>query len=192
QPQQMPQAAPAQPSADAQQGSAAAAGRAMSLANRVGMNNQVREGDLDLNTALRKMLEMGGSDLHVTVGAPPMVRVDGGLTPLDGFPVNTPEMLQRVLYSILSQKQREQFEEELELDFAYALVGEARFRVNLYQQRDSIGAAFRVIPYEILPLESLGIPPVVGNFAGLPRGLVLVTGPTGSGKSTTLASIIDL
>lgn len=159
---------------------------------RVGMNNEVREGDLDLNAALRRMLQMGGSDLHLTVGAPPMVRVDGGLSPLEGFEVQKPENIQRVLYAVLSQKQREQFEEELELDFAYALVGEARFRVNVYQQRDSLGAAFRVIPYEILPLESLGIPPVVANFAGLPRGLVLVTGPTGSGKSTTLASIIDL
>ena len=159
---------------------------------RVGMNNEVREGDLDLNAALRRMLQMGGSDLHLTVGAPPMVRIDGGLSPLEGFEVQKPENIQRVLYAVLSQKQREQFEEELELDFAYALVGEARFRVNVYQQRDSLGAAFRVIPYEILPLESLGIPPVVANFAGLPRGLVLVTGPTGSGKSTTLASIIDL
>jgi len=152
----------------------------------------VREGDLDLNAALRRMLQLGGSDLHLTVGAPPMARVDGGLVPLEGFDIQKPDGLRRVLYSVLSQRQRETFEEELELDFAYALVGEARFRVNLYQQRDSLGAAFRVIPYEILPLESLGIPPVVANFAGLPRGLVLVTGPTGSGKSTTLASIIDL
>jgi twitching motility protein PilT len=164
----------------------------MPVGSRVGMNNEVREGDLDLNTALRRMLQLGGSDLHLTVGAPPMARVDGGLTPLEGFDTQKPDAIQRVLYSVLSQRQREQFEEELELDFAYALVGEARFRVNLYQQRDSLGAAFRVIPYEILPLESLGIPPVVANFAGLPRGLVLVTGPTGSGKSTTLASIIDL
>ncbi len=121
-----------------------------------------------------------------------MARVDGALTQLEGFALLKPDAVQRVMYSILSQKQREQFEAELELDFAYALVGEARFRVNLYQQRDSLGAAFRIIPYEIQPLESLGIPPVVGNFAGIPRGLVLVTGPTGSGKSTTLASIIDL
>ena len=169
-----------------------AARASVPMGNRVGMNNEVREGDLDLNAALRRMLQLGGSDLHLTVGAPPMARVDGGLAPLEGFDIQKPESLHRVLYSVLSQRQREQFEEELELDFAYALVGEARFRVNLYQQRDSLGAAFRVIPYEILPLESLGIPPVVANFAGLPRGLVLVTGPTGSGKSTTLASIIDL
>ncbi len=159
---------------------------------RVGMNNEAREDDFDLNGALRRMLKLGGSDLHVTVGAPPMARVDGSLSPLEGFKTLDGEELQRVIYSILSQKQREDFEANLELDFAYALVGEARFRVNVYMQRDSVGAAFRVIPYEIKPLESLGIPPVVGNFAGLPRGLVLVTGPTGSGKSTTLASVIDL
>ena len=87
----------------------------------------------------------------------------------------------------LTQKQREKFEEELELDFAYSVPGKARFRVNVYRQRESLGAAFRLIPYEIKPLEALGIPPAVSNFAGLPRGLVLVTGPTGSGKSTTLA-----
>jgi len=159
---------------------------------RIGMAEQRRDGDLDLNTALRRMLQLGGSDLHLTVGASPTARVDGALGALEGYEPLKPEGLQRTLYGILSQKQRELFEQELELDFAYALVGEARFRVNMYMQRDSVGAAFRVIPYEILPLESLGIPPVVANFAGLPRGLVLVTGPTGSGKSTTLASIIDL
>lgn len=160
--------------------------------SRLGMNQEAQPGDLDLNSALRKMLALGGSDLHCTVGAPPMARVDGALNPLEGFEILKPDSIRRVLFGILSQRQREQFEEELELDFAYQLVGEARFRVNLYQQRDSVGAAFRTIPYEIRPLEALGVPPVVGNFAGLPRGLVLVTGPTGSGKSTTLASIIDL
>jgi twitching motility protein PilT len=150
------------------------------------------EEDLDLEAALRTMIEMGGSDLHITTGAPPTIRVDGKLTPLEGFPVLNPDRIQRAMYAILTQRQREQFEENLELDFAHAVRGVARFRVNLYQQRDSLGAAFRVIPYEIKPLEELGIPAVVGNFAGLPRGLVLVTGPTGSGKSTTLAAIIDL
>ena len=170
----------------------AAAANSQTTAGRLGMNQEAQPGDLDLNLALRKMLALGGSDLHCTVGAPPMARVDGALLALEGFEVLKPDPIRRVMFGILSQRQREQFEEELELDFAYQLVGEARFRVNLYQQRDSIGAAFRIIPYEIKPLESLGIPPVVGNFAGLPRGLVLVTGPTGSGKSTTLASIVDL
>jgi twitching motility protein PilT len=97
-----------------------------------------------------------------------------------------------MMYAVLTQRQREKFEEELELDFAYAVPGKARFRVNLYKQRDAVGAAFRLIPYEIKPLEELGVPPVVSNFAMLPRGFVLVTGPTGSGKSTTLASLVDL
>jgi twitching motility protein PilT len=97
-----------------------------------------------------------------------------------------------VLYAAVTQSQREKFEAELELDFAFAVPGRARFRVNYYNQRDSVGAAFRLIPYEIKSLESLGIPPVVANFAGLPRGFVLVTGPTGSGKSTTLAAVVDL
>jgi twitching motility protein PilT len=97
-----------------------------------------------------------------------------------------------MMYAIVTQKQREKFEAELELDFAYAVPGKARFRVNLYRQRDALGAAFRLIPYEIKKLEDLGVPPSVANLAMLPRGFVLVTGPTGSGKSTTLASIIDL
>src|SRR5665647_811312 len=133
-----------------------------------------------------------GADLHITTGAPPTVRLDGRLVHLEGYKMMTPDGIQRTMYSILTQRQRETFEENLELDFAHAVRGVARFRVNLYQQRDSLGAAFRVIPYEIKPLDGLGVPPVVANFAGLPRGLVLVTGPTGSGKSTTLASIIDL
>ncbi len=149
-------------------------------------------GDLDIALALTHMFESGGSDLHLTVGVPPNIRLHGELRPLEGFPQLTRPVLQRVLYSILTQKQREKFEEDLELDFAYALPGKARFRVNLYRQRESVGAAFRLIPYEIKSLEELGIPPTVSNFAGLPRGMVLVTGPTGSGKSTTLAGLIDL
>jgi len=145
-----------------------------------------------LAEVLGEMLDAGASDLHVTVGAHPMLRLRGELTPLEQYPKLSREALQRTLYSILTQKQRDKFETELELDFSYALPGRSRFRVNIYRQRESVGAAFRVIPYEIKPLEDLGIPPVVGNFAGLPRGLVLVTGPTGSGKSTTLASIVDL
>ena len=159
---------------------------------RIGMSQKPGENDLDLESALRKMIEMGASDLHITSGAPPTVRMDGALKSLEGYPLLMPDEIQRTIYSILTQRQRETFEEELELDFAFAVRGVARFRVNLYQQRDALGAAFRVIPYEILPLEQLGVPPIVANFASLPRGLVLVTGPTGSGKSTTLASIIDL
>ena len=163
-----------------------------SVGSRVGMSQERQDSDLDINSALRALLKLGASDLHVTSGVPPMVRLDGALTPLEGFDRLTPESLQRSLYGILTQAQRERFEEELELDFSYSVIGESRFRVNLYRQRDSLGAAFRVIPYEIKPLEALGIPEVVAGFAQLPRGLVLVTGPTGSGKSTTLASLVDL
>ncbi|WP_317618860.1 type IV pilus twitching motility protein PilT [Cellulomonas palmilytica] len=161
-------------------------------AARVGMAQERQEGDVQVDEVLAKMVELGASDAHFTTGAPPMVRISGSLKPLEGFGPLMPDPLRRALYAILTQKQRETFEANLELDFSHAVRGLARFRVNLYQQRESIGAAFRVIPYEIKPLEDLGVPAVVANFAGLPRGLVLVTGPTGSGKSTTLAAIVDL
>ncbi len=150
------------------------------------------DGEAILDEALAAMVQIGASDLHLTTGAPPTVRLAGELRPLEGFAPLEGDGLRRALYAVLTQKQREKFEANLELDLSYSVRGLARFRLNLYQQRESIGAAFRVIPYEIKPLEQLGVPPVVANFAGLPRGLVLVTGPTGSGKSTTLASIIDL
>ena len=152
----------------------------------------LREEDFSLIDALTQMLDRGASDLHLTSAAKPTIRVSGELVPLDDFEVLTPPVLQRVVYAILTQAQRLKFEEQLELDFAYSLPGRARFRVNVYRQRDAVGAAFRVIPFEIKTLESLGIPPSVSNFASLPRGFVLVTGPTGSGKSTTLASLVDL
>lgn len=161
-------------------------------AGRSSTEQGLRADDLNLPMVLTHMLERGASDLHLTSGARPTIRVRGELMPLDEFPVLTPPVLQRVLYAMLNQKQRERYEEVLELDFSHSLPGQARFRVNVFRQRESIGAVFRTIPFEILALESLGIPPVVGKFASLPRGLVLVTGPTGSGKSTTLASILDL
>ncbi|MCB0900227.1 MAG: type IV pilus twitching motility protein PilT [Actinobacteria bacterium] len=152
----------------------------------------VRTSDISLVEALEAMLALEASDLHLTVGAPPTVRVSGNLRPLPGAAKLDGPSLQRVLYAMLTQQQREVFEEDLELDFSYALPGKARFRVNMYKQRESVGAAFRMIPFEIKSLEDLGIPPVVSEFANLPRGFVLVTGPTGSGKSTTLASLIDI
>ena len=161
-------------------------------AARVGMSQAQQDDDLDLQAALRMLIEAGASDLHLTTGAPPMMRIDGSLVGIDTLGTQTAEGLQRTLFSILTQKQRETFEEFLELDFSYSLVGEARFRVNLYRQRNAVGAVFRMIPYGIKALESLGVPEVVAEFAQLARGLVLVTGPTGSGKSTTLASLIDL
>jgi twitching motility protein PilT len=148
--------------------------------------------DLNLNDLLTIVLERGASDLHLTAGARPSIRLHGELKQLDDYPLLAPPVLQRVIYAMLTQRQREKFEENLELDLAYSVPGRARFRVNVYRQRDALGAAFRLIPYEIKKLEDLGVPPAVSNFASLARGFVLVTGPTGSGKSTTLASLLDL
>ncbi|MHB1171417.1 MAG: type IV pilus twitching motility protein PilT [Lacisediminihabitans sp.] len=148
--------------------------------------------DPELLAALQDVVLSGASDLHVTVNAAPMIRVDGGLRPVAGVQVWDRERVGRALHSILTPSQREIFERELELDFAYTISANARFRVNFYQQRGAIGAAFRLIPTEIKQLRDLGVPEVIGRFAGLARGLVLVTGPTGSGKSTTLAALIDL
>ena len=158
---------------------------------RVGAEDTTQDSAF-LSDLLLHVLDTGCSDLHMTVGAPPTVRMHGKLVPMDDYPVLSPQMIQKTLYAILTQRQREKFEQHLELDFAYSIPGRARFRVNLYRQRDAVGAAFRLIPYDIKKLEDLGVPPSIGNFAMLPRGFVLVTGPTGSGKSTTLAGIIDL
>ncbi len=182
----MPATAPA-PSATLVQPPQAAAD-----AYRRASTEQTSQDDVSINELLVEMIATGASDLHITSGAPPLVRLRGELRPLGEHTVLTPPVLQRIIYAMLSQKQRERFETDLELDFAYSVPGRARFRVNVYRQREALGAAFRLIPYEIKPLEALGIPPAVNNFAGLPRGLVLVTGPTGSGKSTTLAGVIDL
>src|SRR5712691_374067 len=138
------------------------------------------------------LLQVGGSDLHLTAGTPPVVRVNGELERLDKYPNLTPRALQGMIYAILPQKLRERFEQELELDMSYSLPGQARFRVNIYQQRDALGAAFRLIPFEIKKLNDLGLPGVVADLARFPRGFVVVTGPTGSGKSTTLAGMVDV
>jgi twitching motility protein PilT len=148
--------------------------------------------DPDIIAALHQVLFTGASDLHVTANAAPMLRVDGGLSPVSGASVWPAEKVRAALNSLLSSLQREIFEKELELDFAYTISASARFRVNFYQQRGAIGAAFRLIPTTIKTLEQLGVPDSVARFSTLPRGLVLVTGPTGSGKSTTLAALIDL
>jgi twitching motility protein PilT len=148
--------------------------------------------ELDFAEVLMQVVERRASDLHLTAGAAPMVRVRGRLTPLEGYPVLTPTDTREIVYSILSNAQRQALENNWQLDFAYQMPGRARFRVNAYLQRSSLGAAFRLIPFEVTPLETLGLPPAVAEFAKKPRGLVLVTGPTGSGKSTTLASVIDV
>jgi len=192
------QSAPGQPVASrpaeqpVQRPSGPSASAGVSGSARVSLSHDLQEGDVDVDSLLREVVTQRGSDLHLTARSAPKIRRDGGLVALDGYPELQPEGLRRSIYRILTQKQRETFEERLELDFAYQVRGGARFRVNIYQQRDAVGAAFRVIPSEIKALEELGVPPIVGSFANLPRGLVLVTGPTGSGKSTTLAAIIDL
>ncbi|PWC06762.1 type IV pili twitching motility protein PilT [Mycetocola zhujimingii] len=150
------------------------------------------ETEISLAEALSAVVALGASDLHITADAPPMIRVNGGLTPIDGAAPWTRDKVTAELAAIVTDKQRETFYEHLELDFAHTLSAESRFRVNYYMQRGAIGAAFRLIPTEIKRLSDLGVPDSVSRFAALPRGLVLVTGPTGSGKSTTLAGLIDL
>jgi twitching motility protein PilT len=141
---------------------------------------------------LGRLLDAQGSDLHLTAGAPPVVRVHGELERLEEYPALTPRALQGMVYAILPQKMRERFEQELELDMSYSLPGRARFRVNVFMQRDAVGAVFRQIPFEIKALTDLGLPPVVADLARFPRGFVVVTGPTGSGKSTSLAAMVDI
>jgi twitching motility protein PilT len=141
---------------------------------------------------LEIVLSRGASDLHLTAGSPPLIRLHGQLIRLEDYPKLEPQALRGMVYAILPQRQRERLEQELELDMSYSLPGAARFRVNVYYQRDSIGAAFRLIPFEIKPIAELGLPPQVAELARYPRGFVVVTGPTGSGKSTTLASMVDV
>jgi twitching motility protein PilT len=150
------------------------------------------EPDLHINDFLGRVLELSGSDLHLTAGSPPMVRVHGDLLPMSEFPVLNGSQIRQLVYAVITQKQRERFEDHLELDTSHTIPGQGRFRVNVMLQKDSVGAVLRVIPYEIVPLDALGLPPAVAQFSQLTRGLVLVTGPTGSGKSTTLASLIDI
>jgi twitching motility protein PilT len=143
-----------------------------------------------LNDYLFDAINAGASDLHITVGLPPMIRVSGKVQPLD-YPPLTANTTREMLYDILSNEQRQRLENDWELDIAYTLPRVARFRVNVYFQRGSLGAAFRTIPEKILNFNDLGLPKAIEQMAETPRGLVLVTGPTGSGKSTTLASMVD-
>jgi len=152
---------------------------------------QNAEMQINLPDLLRKMTEMGGSDLHLTTNSAPQVRVHGHLSPLPGFQPLTPGDTKRLAYSVLTDAQKHRFEENLELDFSFGLKGMSRFRANLFNQKGAVGAVFRAIPYEIKSFDALGLPPIVSDLCKKPRGLVLVTGPTGSGKSTTLAAMID-
>jgi twitching motility protein PilT len=155
------------------------------------MEHDDKEPDVKLQELLKKLIELNGSDLHLTTGTPPQVRVDGDLRPLDGFPPLGRDDTRRLIYSVLSDAQKKKFEEDLELDLSFGIVNLSRFRLNVFDQRGGTGAVFRAIPFEIKSFDELGLPPVVEDMCKKPRGLVLVTGPTGSGKSTTLAAMLD-
>ena len=146
---------------------------------------------ITLPELLKRMTEAGGSDLHLTTNSPPQIRVHGHLAPIAGYAEMTAADTKRLAYSVLTDAQKHRFEENLELDFSFGLKGMSRFRANLFNQRGAVGAVFRAIPYEIKSFSDLGLPAVVADMCKKPRGLILVTGPTGSGKSTTLASMID-
>ncbi|MGH7307798.1 MAG: type IV pilus twitching motility protein PilT [Candidatus Rokuibacteriota bacterium] len=140
---------------------------------------------------LQILVDRGGSDLHLTTGTNPQIRIAGKLVPLSQFEQLSPQDTQRLAYSVLNEAQKQKFEEESELDLSFGIQGLARFRCNVYRQRGAVGAAIRVVPYKIRTFDELGLPKVVEEMAERPKGLVLVTGPTGSGKSTTLAAMVD-
>src|SRR5579862_4212107 len=145
---------------------------------------------LSIQSFLELVVERNATDLHISAESPPLMRIDGELTPLPYPPLSANET-KNLCYSLLTDSQRHRFEEESELDFSFGIRGLSRFRGNLFVQKGTVGGAFRLIPYEVRGLAELGLPPVVAELTKLPRGLVLVTGPTGSGKSTTLAAMID-
>ena len=145
---------------------------------------------VNLHQLLKAMIEKGASDMHITTGSPPLLRIDGSIVPLK-LPALSPVDSKSLCYSILTEEQKVSFEQNNELDLSFGVKNLSRFRANIYMQRGAVSGAFRAIPFKILSFEELGLPPAVAEFAFKPRGLVLITGPTGSGKSTTLASIID-
>jgi twitching motility protein PilT len=147
--------------------------------------------DFDFSDVLLTVMERNASDLHLTAGSPPMIRQHGKLNALD-YPALTPQQTREVVYSILTNDQRQRLETDWQIDLAYSIPGKARFRVNAYFQRASLSAAFRLIPSEMPKLRDLHLPPILQDFTKKPRGFVLVTGPTGSGKSTTLAAMLDM
>jgi twitching motility protein PilT len=146
---------------------------------------------LSVDVLLERVVALNASDLHLTAGSQPTVRVNGSLQPLDGLPTMTPDLTRDLLYRILSTEKQKRLEIDRQIDLSYGVPGLARFRMNVYMQRDSVAAAFRVIPATLKTLEELGLPQSLIELTRKPRGLVLVTGPTGSGKSTTLAAMID-
>jgi twitching motility protein PilT len=151
-----------------------------------------RARNFDFADVITRMTEEGASDVHLSPGFPPAIRVRGRIVPVDGYSELTPQETRDTVYSLLNDDQRKRFESRKQLDLAYAVPGVARFRVNCFFQRGSISAAFRRIPHQIPELDALGLPAVLEEFTRKPRGFVLVTGPTGSGKSTSLAAMIDI
>jgi len=149
------------------------------------------DNEISINKLLSELIARGGSDLHLTTGAYPMFRIDGDLTPATNYPRLTPEMTKNIAYSVLNDQQKKQFEMEHELDLSFGIPKLSRFRGNVFMQRGAVAMAVRVIPYEIRSFKELGLPPVIAELCNTPKGLILVTGPTGSGKSTTLATMID-
>jgi len=145
-----------------------------------------------LSDLLKRMVDTGGSDLHITTNSPPRIRVHGELNPCEDLPVLSPAETKQLAYSVLTDAQKHRFEETLELDFSFGIKNIARFRGNLFNQRGATAGVFRVIPFEIKSFEQLQLPNVLRRLCEKPRGLILVTGPTGSGKSTTLATMLDL
>jgi twitching motility protein PilT len=145
---------------------------------------------ITLAEMLQRIIQAGASDLHLTISTPPQIRVDGKLRPLD-LPALTPADTKRLAYSVMTDGQKHSFEERLEIDFSFGIKDLCRFRANVFTQRGAVAAVFRLIPFEIKSFEALGLPPVVETLCDKPRGLILVTGPTGCGKSTTLSSMID-
>src|SRR5215207_3763369 len=145
---------------------------------------------VNLHQLLRAMIEKGASDMHITTGSPPLLRIDGAIVPLK-LPALSPVETKQICYSVLTEEQKIQFEKSKELDLSFGVKNLSRFRANVFLQRGAVSGAFRSIPFKILTFEELGLPQVIADLAAKPRGLILVTGPTGSGKSTTLASILD-
>ena len=146
---------------------------------------------VSIHQLLKFMVDNGGSDVHITVNSPPQVRIHGKLQPIEGIKPLTAAETKQLCYSILTDQQKHKFEETLELDLSFGIKGLSRFRGNIFSQRGAVAGAFRAIPYEIRGFQELGLPPVIESMSEKPRGLILVTGPTGSGKSTTLAAMID-
>lgn len=155
------------------------------------MSESAETTDINIKQLLVKLIELGASDLHIVAGAPPVMRIHGLTEPMDGYPVLRPNETQEIIYSVMNEEQIAEFEEQKECDLSFGVTGLSRFRLNVYRDRGSVVGAFRTIPYEILDFDELGLPDPIADFAYKPHGLVLVCGPTGSGKSTTLASIID-